>query len=818
MNKSLLILLLFLSCLISVAATPPRKSVDAVRISASIHIDGVLDEAAWKDAPVAKDFIQRIPYNGKDANFRTEVRFLYDNTGLYIGATMFDPHPDSIQKQLGPRDSDWLNADDFQVLISPFDDGINGMVFKLYCSEVQADYKLPSGDLSNETDMSWDAVWQSRTSFTLEGWVAEIKIPYSALRFPDKPVQQWGVNCFRNIRRCRESDSWNFVDSKVDGIVNQEGTLAGISDIKPPLRLSLMPYLSGYLEKDPGSTSWSTSYNYGADLKYGLNQSFTLDMTLIPDFGQVQSDDKIYNFSPFEVYYTEKRQFFTEGTELFNKGGLFYSRRVGATPRRYDDVEAILRPGEVITENPAQTQIINATKLSGYTNGKLGIGVFNAMSSNTWATIKGPDGATRRVLTQGFTNYNMLSVNQGLKNNSYFGAMNTNVYIPDEGYSADVGGIDFKFANNKYTWAVQGNGFVSQKFYRDASPDRGYHYTLSLVKLSGNFQFNFTEQMETDTYDPNDLGFNERNNRFNHTLSLSYNIYDPFWKVLEWYNSLYLGYNCSYDGFKYNNLYIRGESNTTTRKQLTIGGNFETNPVGSYDYYEPRVPGWYFRDGAWGNSNVWVSTDYSKKFAIDAFIGGYLGEYYHAAAVGVSLQPRYQPTSRFLLTYELHVEYDKNMTGYVLDSLDPGHEAFILFGRRDINTFTNVLGARYMFNSKMSLSLRARHYWVTADYLEYYQLQRNGYLTPVPYTGNADINYNLFNIDLSYIWEFLPGSQLSVVWKNAINTQTCEVEPDFFNNFSTTLYSPAFNSFSVRVLVYIDALYFKKKSSKSRGA
>ncbi|HNX88455.1 MAG TPA: DUF5916 domain-containing protein, partial [Paludibacteraceae bacterium] len=306
-----------------------RREINAVKAVSDIRIDGVLDEPAWADAPVASGFTQYEPYNGKMPSFRTEVKFLYDNSGLYVAAMMYDPHPDSIPRQLGPRDSEWLNADDLTVMISPFDDGINASVFQLYSSDVQTDYKLSFTNGADNTDRTWDAVWQSKSVINDSGWVAEIRIPWSAIRFSEQGEMSWGINCFRNIRRYRENSSWNPVDNKIQGKANQEGLLKGIRDIKPPLRLSLMPYLSGYLEKNPEVSDWQTSFNYGADLKYGISQSFTLDMTLIPDFGQVQSDYKIYNFTPFEIQYDEKRQFFTEGTELFSKGGVFYSRRIG---------------------------------------------------------------------------------------------------------------------------------------------------------------------------------------------------------------------------------------------------------------------------------------------------------------------------------------------------------------------------------------------------------------------------------------------------------------------------------------------------------
>jgi hypothetical protein len=816
MNKYSLFLLLLLLPICGLMAQSPPKKVAAVRISQGMKIDGVLDEPEWADAPVAGDFLQRIPYNGNKATFKTEVKFLYDNSALYVGMMMFDPHPDSIPCQLGLRDSDWLNADDCSILLSPFNDGINAFIFKLYSSNVQADYKLPvtSGN-GDDVDMSWDAVWQSQALVNDKGWVAEIRIPYSAIRFPKKDIQEWSINCIRNIRRYRENDSWNFVDSKIDGIVNQSGMLTGIADVKPPLRLSLTPYLSGYVEKNPSNPDWQFSYNFGADVKYGINQSFTLDMTLIPDFGQVPSDDKVYNFSPFEIQYDEKRQFFTEGTELFNIGDIFYSRRIGSTPIGYYDVENRLIEGEVVVENPMSTKLINATKLSGRTTGGLGIGVFNAMSGNTWATVTDSLGHERRIQTQGFTNYNMLVLSQALKNNSYVSVLNTNVYRADDGYSADVIGTDFKLANKKYTYAVFGNFFTSGKYSPHLTPDRGYHYLAGLTKLSGNFQFTYEQKLETDNYDPNDMGFNTVNNKFNNSLTLLYNIYDPFWKLLDMYNYFYVGYGQLYEGMKFTSLYLEAGSNATTKKHLSLGLNLSGSPVASHDYYEPRVPGHMFVDPAYGAADFWISTDYRKKLAVDVSVGGFLSPEYNSSGYSLMISPRFQPNTRLTLIYEISGDIRNNNVGYVSDSINDQGCASIIFGSRDLRTITNIIEGNYMFNSEMSINLRLRHYWVTADYNHYYTLQPEGGIGPSSYGCNEDINYNLFNVDLSYTWNFLPGSQLSVVWKNAINRQENIIEPDFFQNLSTTLSSPASNSLSLRVLVYIDALYFKKKTKKS---
>lgn len=791
-------------------AQSARKSIPAVSTTETIRIDGILDEAIWQEAPVAGDFIQQRPYNGSPASLPSQIRFLYDNSGLYIGAMMHDPSPDSILKQLGLRDSDNLNADYFTLILSPFDDGLNAFAFRVYASDVQTDYKV-SAESDFNTDVSWDAVWQSKAQVYDSGWVVEMKIPYSAIRFAKTPVQTWGMNCQRDIRRTRELSSWNFIDAKVEGIVNQSGLLLGIQGIKPPLRLSLTPYVSGYIEKNPDYKEWQFSFNYGADLKYGINQSFTLDMTLIPDFGQVQSDDRIYNFSPFEVQYSEKRQFFTEGVELFDKGGIFYTRRVGSTPEDYSEPYRHLDSNEVVQSNPTQTRLINATKVSGRTNKGLGIGVFNGISANTWATIRDTiTGEEHKFLTQGFTNYNMFVIDQALKNNSYFSILNTNLYRADNGYSANVSGIDFKFAGNSYIYAIYGNAFLSQKYFAHNEPEFGFAFEWMAAKISGNLLYSYRMELQDDTYDPNDMGFNQQNNRFENEISLEYNIYEPFWKVLDWYNEISIEYNTLYTGFNYTSFILSGSTRTNTRKYLTLGANFTIMPDG-YNYYEPRVEGWKYCYPGYMAIGGFTSSDYRKKLALDtrlnlAYSSRYLTSYYE-----LELRPRFRPTDRLIFIYSFYIEHSNNDAGYVMDSLDPSGNQVILFGRRDVQTVTNVLEGNYMIRSNISLNLRLRHYWVWAHYLSFYQLRRDGFLDPADYSGNQDVDYNSFNVDFSFIWDFAPGSQISFVWKNAIFTQDNQIDYSYYRNISKTLGSPAANSFSIRMLYYLDASSFKRK-------
>ena len=461
-----------------------EKSLTIQRVEGKVEIDGELNEAFWSNAQVAYDFIQNSPVAGANSIRKTVVRMGYDNSALYIGAEMFDER-DSMSFTLSQRD-DPGNADWFGVVIDPYHAGTIGFAFSVTSAGVQIDELHQVSSI----DETWNAVWQSEVSIKDDRWVAEIKIPFSALRFPKKELQTWGINFMRTIRRQRESSHWNYYNPQGINLISQLGTLEGISGVESPVRLSLTPYVSGYIENFNGSNGYTL--NGGMDLKYGLNEAFTLDLTLVPDFGQVQFDQQVLNLSPFEVQFNENRQFFTEGTELFNKQSLLYSRRVGGVPINYGGVNAQLDSNETIIENPGQTQLINATKLSGRTKKGTGIGVFNAITKPMEAVIENNETfERRRIETAPATNYNVFVLDQNLKHNSTITFTNTNVLRNGSTYDANVSALGGDFFTNgqRYNYSVY--GALSQR-YENAEPQLGYKTSAQIAKTRGNFLWSLT--------------------------------------------------------------------------------------------------------------------------------------------------------------------------------------------------------------------------------------------------------------------------------------------------------------------------------------
>ncbi len=807
-------------------AQPPEittKHTSASRISQGIKIDGKLDEAAWVTASPAGDFVQNTPNPGQPASNHSEVWVLYDNTAMYIGARLLDARPDSILREMTERDNIG-NADWFAVIIDAYRDGNNGVGFGVTASGIQYDTKFSAsaegggfGGVLNSGEESWDAVWDSEVEFTDEGWVVELKIPYSAIRFPNAEIQVWNVNFVREVRRKREISYWNEVDPNITGYLNQSGTIGGIANIESPVRLSATPYFSVYAENlydknnNPKST-WGRSINGGMDIKYGINDAFTLDATLIPDFGQVRSDNRVLNLSPFEVQFDENRQFFTEGTELFNKGGLFYSRRVGGRPLHFSDIYGQLADHEEVVDNPGESQLINAAKVSGRTNSGLGIGVFNAISAETKATIENIEsGDKREVTTSPLTNYNIMVLDQNLRNNSYVSLINTNVLRRGDDYEANVTGTRFSFRNKAQSYAFNGRAVVSQKYY-PGEADLGHSFFGEMRKTSGKIQWALSYNQESYDYDPNDLGFNFNPNEKSIFGNWGYHKKEPFGKFIEAHVSLVAFYSRLHRPDVFNDLGFGTESWIMTRNRVAFGLFTWMEPVEAFDYFEPRTDDFsrYYRSPTNFNFGNSVSTDYRKKLALDGHWNFRKFNEDGRYRLNFNLSPRYRATDR--LSFFLNVgSYNfKNDVGYVTTLADGG----IIFGRRDNITVENVFNTTYIFSNKMSLSFRLRHYWSKAEYNNLHLLQADGTLGDTAYDEFSDNSFNAFTVDAVYRWRFAPGSDIFIVWKN--NTEDFsfandKIQYSYQNGVKRLTDFPQSNSLSLRVIYFLDYLNLKRK-------
>ena len=791
--------------------SPTPKTMPAKRFTGTIVIDGELNDSAWKTAPLATNFVEFRPTPGnKESNTnRTEMYLLYNNEGIYLAGYCHEASKDSISTELAGRDG-FGNNDFVGVIFDTYRDKLNGFEYFTTPLGEQMDAKFSPNPNGNSEDFSWNAVWKCASKIKNDGWTFEIFLPLSAIRFSTKNVQDWGMTLIRQRKKSSEMFSWNPVDPNVNGIPTQEAIWTGLENIKPPLRLQFSPYFSTYVNhypyNDPSVSNTKTSINGGMDVKYGINQSFTLDMTLIPDFGQVQSDNQVLNLTPFEVKYNENRSFFTEGTELFTKGNLFYSRRVGGMPMHHDDVYNQLNPNERIVDNPTESKLLNAFKISGRTQGGLGLGFFNAITDAMYATVDDDHGNSRKIQTAPITNYNIMVLDQSLKYNSSVSLINTNTMRSGSDYDANVSAVLFDFNNKKNTYEWQGKISNSTQFGINGQNINGYSHKFSFTKTSGRFNFQVGQELTNDKYDINDLGILFTNNFLDHFLYLGY----KWTKPTKWFNSLYYNFNASYSRRNQPGDFQNANFNMNLNGQLKNLGYANISiwyePAGN-DFYEPRTAGRVFHSTEAKGMEIFYAGNQAKKYTYTIDLLHAMRTLEDGRRYDVRLSQKYQFNNKLSIGNDLFYQYIHNSVGFAdNDGSD------IIFGRRNLTTVENGVNIKYNFNKKIGITTRIRHYWSKVDYLEYFTLLQNGDLGKNhTYTGNANNSFNSFNVDAVFSWEFAPGSFMNIVWKNAIYASGTDVTDGYFNNLNHTLQSPQNNNLSFKVLYFIDYLKLKSK-------
>lgn len=759
-----------------------------------ISIDGKLDENAWKTNDAATDFTMFEPDNGVKIapEKNSTVRVTYDNEAIYISAVLNDDDSSKILKEITQRDL-FGTADHFGVYINGFNDGQQDFRFFVSAAGVQLDCIATEGS----EDYSWDAIWNSHVEITDQGWNVEMKIPYAALRFSKEKIQTWGINFYREIKRHRQKYTWNPISLNIGALLPQIGLLEGIENIQPPTRLFFIPYSSYYFENN--ETTSSHTFKGGMDIKYGINDSFTLDAILIPDFGQTIYDNVELNLGPFEQQFNENRPFFTEGTDLFNKGGLLYSRRIGGSPSVY----ATSDDENITVKNPTSVNLINAFKVSGRTKNGLGIGILNAITERTYAqAYDQTTQKTSKIEVEPLTNYNVLVVDQRFNQNSSVSFVNTNVtrngMFRDANVSALVYNLNTK--NNRYNLS----GDLKYSFinsYENLDDTNGISTTLGLGKKGGKWRYNAGFNYVSKDYDPNDLGINFITNYHGGYGNLAYRILNPT-KI---FNTFRINYN--------NYLEIQNNSGRLQQAQFNIDITANTikndyisfalyiNPIKVYDFYESRLENRFVTLPENIYSSLYLSTNYNRKFALDFTPYTTLYNETDRMTYGFTIIPRYRFSNQFLMTYSLDMFRQNSDRGYA--GFDDANQ--VVFSERDRRTVTNELSAKYAINPKMTLNLATRYYWSTSEKRAYFSLENDGSLVENNvFAKNTNINYNTLNFDLSYSWWFAPGSQISVLYRNNGVNRTNLVNRNITPNFKNLIDSNLNTIFSVSIRYFID--------------
>lgn len=789
-------LLLFL--LTGVKSWSQKKVLVAKTTPEKIVIDGKFTESVWKTAPIAGDFVMFQPDNGKpiDSSKNTEVRILYDNEAVYIAATMHDEDPEKIRKEITQRDNVGT-ADIFGVFINGFNDGQQDFQFFVTASGVQLDrLATEDGAVSPDNfnqDFSWDAIWDSKVLITDFGWTVEMKIPYAALRFSKEKVQTWGLNFYRSIRRDRQHYTWSPIDSEIRSTRNQNGVLEGIENIKTSTRLFFIPYSSYYYENNESGSA--NKFKAGMDIKYGINDSFTLDAILVPDFGQTRFDNVILNLSPFEQQFTENRPFFTEGTDLFNKGALLYSRRIGGAPRFTPDYDS---NAETLTDVPATVNLLNAVKVSGRTKKGLGIGVLNAVTERTYATIQNnTTGDKRDVVVEPLTNYNVLVLDQRFNQNSSVTLVNTNTFREGSYRDANVAGLLFDLNTKENAYNLSGD-FKYSNIHSAENYD-GFKTSVNFEKTSGKYRYTLFGKYLSADYDLNDLGIGFQTDYHNVYTDFSYRILNPN----KLFNTFRIDVKSSVElentTGKVQDNFINFSAEGNSLKNDYYKFLFQLSPLESFDFYQPRVSGRYSYIPRSAISYFVFSSNYNNTLAIDFNPSAKLYDEKGRKDYGFFFSPRYRINDKILLIYGFNYFRSMNDRGFVAyDGTD------IYYAERNIKTITNELSGKFALNNKMTVNLTARYYWSFSDNHEFFVLQNDGYLGATAFTGDLDENFNVWNFDLSYSWWFAPASQISVLYRNNALDSRNNIQRNIGDNLKNLFDNSLNNIFSVSFRYYID--------------
>lgn len=533
--------LIVAACLVSQAAT--AQTVQAVRISGeSPRLDGRLDDEVWRTAPAVSGFVQREPTEGAPALDRTEVRFAYDESALWIGARMYSRNPRDIRALVTRRDREG-NSEQLVVSLDTHRDKRTAYSFSVTPAGVRIDY-FHGGDFEGDRNYDYDPVWEAQTALDTAGWTAELRIPFTQLRFNPGDVQEWGVNLTRTVPETNEKSYLVLVRRNETGWSSRMAVLTGIRGIRPTRRIEVLPYVaadSRFLHvtdpADPFAEKRETGMRAGGDVKVGLGPNLTLDVTVNPDFGQVESDPAEVNLTAYETFFEERRPFFLEGSQLFSGRGFYYSRRIGSPPPGESDAD--------YQERVDNTTILGAAKLTGRLQSGLSIAALSAVTDRE--TVRTYDASTNdfgRAVVAPRTFYGVTSAQQEFgRTRSTYGATVTMVQrdisdgsaldalLAEAAYSA-IADTRVRWAGGKYDLSafigmthVRGDSLAilrqqlsSRRFWQRPDADHvsvdpsrttlsGTYMGINHSKLSGkHWLWDVDFFQESPGLEPNDMG------------------------------------------------------------------------------------------------------------------------------------------------------------------------------------------------------------------------------------------------------------------------------------------------------------------------
>jgi hypothetical protein len=748
-------------------ATPRIRAVER---TSPIAIDGRLDEAAWQAGPAATDFVQYDPDEGKPATQRTEVRLAYDAEALYIGARMFDATgARGVQTQLARRDQE-TESDYLQLVFDTYHDHTGRTMFTINPSGVKGD----AGQASQYVDPSWDPVWVAATTVDSLGWTAELRIPFSQLRFPRDSVQTWGLQVWRYVQRLRELSMWSPWGKRDNGGPQRFGHVEGVRAPPSRRRIELLPYVlsrARYVTPERAGNPFQSGSDYdvrmGGDLKYQLSSTLTLDATINPDFGQVEVDPAVVNLSAFETFYDEKRPFFVEGSGLFGFGdfwcincsnassmSLFYSRRIGRSPQGRVD-----RGDARFVHTPENSTILGAAKVTGRTRGGLQVGILDAFTRSERALVQDTFGGRHTEEVEPATNYFVGRVKRNLRGgNTTVGAIATSVvrWFDSDALErrlprhAEAAGVDWEmwWRNRTYhllgNFAVSnasgdsaairrlqtssaryfhrpdrvsgGNGLFSDALDAEATALRGYGGYLRFAKDAGDWQWESAINYRSPGFEVNDAAFLQRADYVWMLANVMRRWTRPTRRYRSWIAILGGQQQYNFDGDR-TSAQLHAFTGGTLANYWDAALYAEYHPDASDDALTRGGP--VVRRPADYLLHARMSTD-SRKSVVFSTRHAYVrdvesGMYYNAAG-NVRIKPAPNVQASFGPSYS----YEKNTQQYVTSHDDATATHFsrvrALFAQLDQHVFSMDTRLSWTFTPTLTLELFMQPYVFAGDY------------------------------------------------------------------------------------------------------
>ena len=769
---------------------PPVAAPAAIRAARAPRpplIDGKLTDESWSLAQPASGFIQRDPDEGKPATERTEVRFLYDDDSLYVGARLFDSDPPLIARRLSRRDNS-ADADLISVWLDPMHDRLTGAVFRVSASNVQQDSTLYN---DSWTDGSWDAVWDSQVAVDDGGWSVEMRIPLSQLRFTAADQHTWGVNIERFIRRKNEWSYLRMVPKNESGMASKMLDLTGIDGIRPRRNLELLPYTAARAEfvqpqrsTNPFNDGSRMFGSAGLDMKWAVNSNLRLNATVNPDFGQVEVDPAVVNLTAFETFFDEKRPFFLEGSQIFNNFGysgsnnywgfnmsepsIFYSRRIGRAPQ-------LNASGEFV-DAPTATTILGAAKLTGKTANGWSIGILEAITDNEVARVRGI-GVNDTAPVEPFTNYFVGRLQRDLGRRSGAGfivtSVNRRMDTPFESALADgaylFGGDAYLFLDKTRSWVLTGKVAVShvtgstlfldrlqrapQRYYQ--RPDAthvgldpamtsmtGVNHRLVLNRNNGTWFVNAQLWGNSPGFENNDLGFHGTGDRGGAHAVYFWRDVTPRkvlirswqWWVARWWAWNYAG---ELQGDGYN-----GQIGATFLNYWNVGFNAGWRYRTLDDRLTRGGPSASAPSGGFWNANV--GTDGRKALSVSgnaSYGSNEAGGWNWNGGVSLNIKP----SSKLTISTGPSWNRNHNLAQYVRTAVDSTaadtYGGRYVFGLLDQSQLTMTTRVSLILTPRVSVQVFAQPLLSAGDYTDFKELASRGTFDFVHY-GATQIDYD----------------------------------------------------------------------------